>query len=165
MSGPLARNTKRSSDRPVIESPLDFKIEHAWTAEPTSAPQAIENRTTIVLEKCHRVSALCEIGSGRPFVLRVGHPLQRVDHFETGLDIAGECRGKISANRVNVLNYNLRIILALRYNVIVAWDVEVTHEFKAWWGELGEAERISVGRAVLLPEERGPHLPFRTAGE
>jgi hypothetical protein len=66
---------------------------------------------------------------------------------------------------VNVLNYNLRIILALRYNVIVAWDVEVTHEFKAWWGELGEAERISVGRAVLLPEERGPHLPFRTAGE
>jgi hypothetical protein len=42
----------------------------------------------------------------------------------------------------------------------VAWEVEVTDEFKAWWSELAEAERISVGRAVLLLEERGPHLPF-----
>jgi hypothetical protein len=32
----------------------------------------------------------------------------------------------------------------------VAWDVEVTGEFKAWWGELTEAERISVERSVLL---------------
>jgi hypothetical protein len=46
------------------------------------------------------------------------------------------------------------------YNVTVAWDVEVTDEFKAWWSELTEAERISVERAVLLLEERGPHLPF-----
>jgi hypothetical protein len=61
MSGPLARNTKRSSDWPVIESPLDFKIEHAWEGRPVFWPQAIENRTTIVLEKCHRRSALCEI--------------------------------------------------------------------------------------------------------
>jgi len=42
----------------------------------------------------------------------------------------------------------------------VAWDVEVTDEFKAWWNGLSEAERISVGRAVLLLEDRGPHLPF-----
>ena len=42
----------------------------------------------------------------------------------------------------------------------VAWDVEVTDEFKAWWSELAEAERISVERAVLLLEERGPRLPF-----
>ncbi len=40
------------------------------------------------------------------------------------------------------------------------WDVEVRDEFKAWWGERTDAERISVGRAVLLLEERGPHLPF-----
>jgi hypothetical protein len=42
----------------------------------------------------------------------------------------------------------------------VAWDVEVTDEFKAWWNVLTEAKRISVERAVLLLEERGPHLPF-----
>jgi hypothetical protein len=57
-------------------------------------------------------------------------------------------------------NYNSQIILVLHYNVIVARDVEVTDEFKAWWSELAEAERISVGRAVLVLEERGPHLPF-----
>jgi len=48
----------------------------------------------------------------------------------------------------------------MHYNVGVAWDVEVTDEFKAWWGGLSEAERISVERSVLLLEERGPHLPF-----
>jgi hypothetical protein len=42
----------------------------------------------------------------------------------------------------------------------VAWDVEVTDEFKAWWNGLSEAERISVERSVLLLEARGPHLPF-----
>ena len=42
----------------------------------------------------------------------------------------------------------------------MAWEVEVTDEFKAWWKGLTEAERISVERAVLLLEERGPHLPF-----
>ena len=48
----------------------------------------------------------------------------------------------------------------MSYNLKVPWDVEVTDEFKAWWGELTDAERISVGRSVLLLEERGPHLPF-----
>jgi len=56
--------------------------------------------------------------------------------------------------------YNLKLILALYYNLIVAWDVEVTDEFKTWWDGLTEAERISVERAVLLLEEHGPHLPF-----
>ncbi len=57
-------------------------------------------------------------------------------------------------------NYNLKIILVADYNGRVAWDVEVTDEFKAWWNGLTEAERISVERVVLLLEERGPHLPF-----
>ena len=42
----------------------------------------------------------------------------------------------------------------------MAWDVEVTDEFKAWRNGLTEPERVSVERAVLLLEERGPHLPF-----
>jgi DNA-binding Xre family transcriptional regulator len=44
--------------------------------------------------------------------------------------------------------------------LIVAWEVEVTDEFKAWWDELTEAERISVERVVLLLEDLGPHLSF-----
>ena len=44
--------------------------------------------------------------------------------------------------------------------MFVAWDVEVTDEFKVWWSRLTEAECISVERSVLLLEERGPHLPF-----
>ena len=42
----------------------------------------------------------------------------------------------------------------------MAWDVEVTDEFKSWWSSLTETERIAVERSVLLLEERGPHLPF-----
>ena len=42
----------------------------------------------------------------------------------------------------------------------MAWYVEVTDEFKAWWNGLTEAEHISVERAVLLLEEHGPRLPF-----
>ena len=56
--------------------------------------------------------------------------------------------------------YNVGLIVALDYTSIVAWDVEVTDEFKAWWNELTEAEHISVESAVLLLEERGPNLPF-----
>ena len=46
----------------------------------------------------------------------------------------------------------------------MAWEVEVTNEFKSWWDGLTEAEHISVERYVLLLEERGPHLPFPYCG-
>ena len=42
----------------------------------------------------------------------------------------------------------------------MAWDVEATDEFIAWWNGLTGPERISVERAVLLLENRGPNLPF-----
>ena len=42
----------------------------------------------------------------------------------------------------------------------MAWEVEVTDEFKFWWKGFSAAECISVEAAVLLLEERGPHLPF-----
>ena len=42
----------------------------------------------------------------------------------------------------------------------MAWEVEVTEGFKAWWNGLTESEQISVERAVLLLEDRGPSLPF-----
>jgi hypothetical protein len=40
------------------------------------------------------------------------------------------------------------------------WEVEVTDEFKIWWNGLTEGEHISIERAVLVLEDRGPHLPF-----
>ena len=46
----------------------------------------------------------------------------------------------------------------------MAWEVEVTDQFKDWWNGLTEPECISVERAVLLLEERGPHLPFPYSG-
>ena len=39
-------------------------------------------------------------------------------------------------------------------------EVEVTDKSKAWWNGLTEAECGSVEAAVLLLEERGPHLPY-----
>ena len=44
--------------------------------------------------------------------------------------------------------------------MFVAWEVEVTDEFKVWWSRLAEAECISVERSVLLLEERGPPSPI-----
>ena len=42
----------------------------------------------------------------------------------------------------------------------MAWEVEVTDEFKAWWNGLTESEQISIAAAVSLLEECGPTLPF-----
>lgn len=42
--------------------------------------------------------------------------------------------------------------------MFVAWDIEATDEFQAWWAGLSDAEHeaITVGIAVL--EEKGPAL-------
>lgn len=42
----------------------------------------------------------------------------------------------------------------------MAWEVEVTEEFKAWWNGLNEAEQVSVSTAVGLLIEEGPNLSF-----
>ncbi len=40
----------------------------------------------------------------------------------------------------------------------MAWNVEYTDEFKAWWDGLTEDEQDSVAASVGLLEERGPQL-------
>lgn len=40
----------------------------------------------------------------------------------------------------------------------MAWDVEYTDEFGAWWGTLTEDEQVSIAASVQLLEERGPSL-------
>ncbi len=42
----------------------------------------------------------------------------------------------------------------------MAWDVEGTDEFAAWFGGLSDAEQVAVGRVVELLVEHGPLLPF-----
>ena len=42
----------------------------------------------------------------------------------------------------------------------MAWEVEYTDEFEAWWVDLDEEERIDIDAVVGILEEKGPHLPY-----
>jgi hypothetical protein len=42
----------------------------------------------------------------------------------------------------------------------MAWEVEVTDEFREWWDALTEAEQVDVDSYVRQLEERGPMLPY-----
>lgn len=42
----------------------------------------------------------------------------------------------------------------------MAYEVEVSNEFRDWYEPLSEAEQDSISRVVGLLEERGPALPF-----
>lgn len=42
----------------------------------------------------------------------------------------------------------------------MAWQVEGTSEFAAWFLELNDGEQVDVGRVVELLVEHGPSLPF-----
>lgn len=43
----------------------------------------------------------------------------------------------------------------------MAWEIEVTDQFKEWWSTLTEAELEDLTATVELLEERGPRLPER----
>ena len=47
----------------------------------------------------------------------------------------------------------------------MAWEVEYTDEFEAWWVGLKEEEQIDVNAVVGLLEEKGPHLPYPYSSE
>ena len=42
----------------------------------------------------------------------------------------------------------------------MAWEVEVTDEFNAWWNGLTEGEQAATRAVVSLLVEHGPNLPF-----
>ncbi|MGA2170969.1 MAG: type II toxin-antitoxin system RelE/ParE family toxin [Terracidiphilus sp.] len=42
----------------------------------------------------------------------------------------------------------------------MAYEVEVSDEFKAWYEDLSEPEQNSVERVVLMPMEAGPSLGY-----
>jgi hypothetical protein len=42
----------------------------------------------------------------------------------------------------------------------MAWEVEYTDEFEAWWVCLTEREQVSLAASVGLLEARGPNLGF-----
>jgi hypothetical protein len=53
----------------------------------------------------------------------------------------------------------------MHYNVEVAWEVEVTDEFKTWWSGLAEAERISLKEPYCCWKSVAHMSHFRTAAE
>jgi hypothetical protein len=56
-------------------------------------------------------------------------------------------------------NLSLTSIFHVGYIQPMAWEVEVTDEFEAWWDSLSEDEQVSVSAVVELLEESGPTLP------
>ncbi len=42
----------------------------------------------------------------------------------------------------------------------MAWEVEYTDEFEAWWGQLSIGEQESIASVVGVLEQLGPRLPF-----
>jgi hypothetical protein len=46
------------------------------------------------------------------------------------------------------------------YILKMAWEIEYTDDFEAWWDSLNEDEQESVAASVYLLEERGPALGF-----
>ena len=42
----------------------------------------------------------------------------------------------------------------------MAWEVEYTDQFEAWWEDLTEPEQESIAASVALLEARGPNLPY-----
>ena len=47
----------------------------------------------------------------------------------------------------------------------MAWTVEYTDEFEAWWVGLTEEEQIDIDAIVGLLEDRGPNLPYPHSSE
>ena len=44
--------------------------------------------------------------------------------------------------------------------MVVAWEVEFTDEFEAWWNNLSHEEQDKIDTAVGLLERLGPNLEF-----
>jgi len=42
----------------------------------------------------------------------------------------------------------------------VAWEIEYTDEFEAWWNGLTEDEQDKIDVSILALSDRGPHLDF-----
>jgi len=40
----------------------------------------------------------------------------------------------------------------------VAWDIEATDEFQAWWATLSDAEHEAISVGITVLEEKGPAL-------
>ncbi len=47
----------------------------------------------------------------------------------------------------------------------MAWGVEYTDEFEAWWVGLTEEEQIDIDAVVGLLEDKGPNLPYPYSSE
>ena len=55
--------------------------------------------------------------------------------------------------------YSLDRLFHMGNTTCMAWDVEFTGQFEAWWNSLSEEEQVEVSAKVELLQERGPTLP------
>lgn len=56
-------------------------------------------------------------------------------------------------------DYSIYVIFHICYIKRMAWEVEYTDEFEAWWKALTEEEQIEIDAKVRLLEQHGPVLP------
>lgn len=54
--------------------------------------------------------------------------------------------------------FNLDMVFLVSYIPSMAWEVEFTDEFNAWWEGLSEDEQVDVNAMVRVLEEKGPSL-------
>jgi hypothetical protein len=59
----------------------------------------------------------------------------------------------------NILLHSIDVIFHRSYNGYMAWEVEYTDAFEAWWNGLTEEEQIELDAKVRLLEQHGPVLP------
>ena len=85
---------------------------------------------------------------------------QRVDVRARAGGTGSRLQGRPERVVTGVDIYSLDGIFCLAYYSLVAWDVEFTDEFGAWWDNLTADEQESVDFGVGLLIERGPTLPF-----
>jgi len=81
----------------------------------------------------------------------------QVSSIQHVLRRGGELLQAGSSKRSNI---TLDELFPAWHTQLVAWDVEGTDEFAAWFGDLKDGEQVSVGRLVELLVEHGPSLPF-----
>jgi hypothetical protein len=64
-----------------------------------------------------------------------------------------------SSNGIHRKHKTVDMIFLGGYIPSMAWEIEYTDEFEAWWVSLEEQEQIEIDAVVGLLEEKGPHLP------
>jgi hypothetical protein len=81
------------------------------------------------------------------------------DRTLQSLDVLEPVFPWVAVSERKALDYSLDGIFHLGHTTYMAWEIEFTDEFSAWWGDLSADEQEEIAAKVELLEERGPSLP------